>query len=187
MEELEEMRAQLALLKTKLDSESIVNDRLMREVTRQRVRRLNRNVWQEGIACLFVVTVGNYVFHHLGCSIWFMVATTLMMTICFLATIIPHSRVKMDEIMSGDLLTVAKQVRRLKQTYQDWIKYGLILITLWLGWFAYEIYLITSDWHLALPMIGACFIGGCIGGIIGYTMHRRLVREMDEIIASIEQ
>ena len=71
MDELVEMREQMNLLKSKLDKQEIVNDRLLREVTSQRVRRLNRNVWQEGIACLFVITFGSYSFLQLGCSWWF--------------------------------------------------------------------------------------------------------------------
>ena len=67
MDELQEMQAQMALLKQKLNNEEIINDRLLREVTRQRVRRLSRMVWIEGICALFVVTFGNYVFYGFGC------------------------------------------------------------------------------------------------------------------------
>lgn len=44
MDELQEMQAQMALLKEKLNNEEIVNDQLLRDVTRLRVRRVNRNI-----------------------------------------------------------------------------------------------------------------------------------------------
>lgn len=71
-------------------------------------------VWIEGICNLFVVTFGNYIFYGFGCSWWFIGGTTLMMLVCFWATLLPHRRVKEREIMQGDLLIVSKQVRQLR-------------------------------------------------------------------------
>lgn len=188
MDELQEMQAQMALLKQKLDNEEIVNDRLLREVTRQRVRRLNRNVWQEGVCVLLVITFGNYAFHQMGCSWWFIGATTVMMLACFLLTLIPHRRVKESEIMQGDLLTVAKQVRRLRKIYKDWLRIGIPMVVLWFVWFLVEVYFQHTDslFIFIFTAIGTA-AGGTVGGIIGGRMHRKLVREMDEIIAQIEQ
>lgn len=186
-QELLAMREQLHLLKEKLDKEVIVNDHLLREVTRQKVRRLNRNVWQEGFACLFVITFGTYVFHYMHLSWWFIGATILMMVACFLATLIPHRRIKMNEIMSGDLLTVAKQVRRLKRLYREWLRYGIPAIVVWMGWFSYEIIRVCDNRHVGISMIIGGIIGGVIGGAIGLHNHKKLIREMDELIEDIEQ
>lgn len=186
-QELLEMREQLNLLKDKLDKETIVNDRLLREVTRQKVHRLNRNVWQEGFACLFVVTFGTWSFYNMHLSWWFIGATILMMIVCFLATLIPHSRIKMNEIMSGDLLTVAKQVRRLKHLYREWLRYGIPAVIVWMAWFAYEIICSCDNWKIGISMIVGGIIGGITGGAIGLHMHKKLLREMDELIEDIEQ
>lgn len=187
MEDLQEMREQLAILKQKLDNESIVNEHLMREVTRQKVRRLNRNVWQEGLSCLFVITFGSYAFCQLGLSYWFIGATVVLMLVCFLATFIPHRRIKMNEIMSGDLLSVAKQIRKLKHFYQEWLKYGIPAVIVWVGWFAFEVFQSYDNWKLALSIIIGCIVGACAGGLIGYKHHRQLVGEMDELIHDIER
>lgn len=186
MEELEEMKAQMALLKQQLEKETIVNDHLLREVTRQKVRHINRNVWQEGIAAAFVITFGSYAFYHLHCSIYFIVFTILMMLACFLATLIPHRWVKIDEIMSGDLLSVAKQVSRLRKLYGDWLRIGIPLVILWGLWFCLELFLHQDNWHIALATSVGCICGGIGGGIIGWRMHKRLVLEMDEIVENIE-
>lgn len=185
--ELLEMREQLNLLKEKLDKEAIVNDHLLREITRQKVHRLNRNVWQEGFACLFVITFGTYVFCDMHLSWWFIGATILMMIACFLATLIPHRRIKMDEIMSGDLLTVARQIRRLKHIYREWIKIGIPIGILWVTWFSYEIIQVCDNWHVGISMIIGGIIGGITGGAIGLHSHKKLVREMDELIEEIER
>ena len=188
MDELQEMQAQMALLKQKLNNEEIVNDRLLREVTRQRVHRLNRNVWQEGMCVLLVITFGNYAFHQMGCSWWFIGATTVMMLGCFLARLIPHRRVKESEIMQGDLLTVAKQVRRLRQLYKDWVRISIPMVVVWFIWFLVEIYFQHTDslFIFVFTAIGTA-AGGTVGGIIGGRQHKKFIREMDEIIAQIEQ
>lgn len=182
------MQAQMALLKDKLNKEEIVNDQLLREVTRQRVRRLNRNVWQEGICVLFVISFGNYAFHQLGCSWWFIGATTVMMLVCLLATVIPHRRVQENEIMQGDLLTVAKQVRRLRQIYKDWMRIGIPMVSVWFVWFLVELYFRHTDnlYIFVFTAVGA-LAGGTVGGIIGGRMHKKFVREMDDIINQIEK
>lgn len=187
MDELQEMQAQMALLKEKLNNEEIVNDQLLRDVTRLRVRRVNRNVWIETICVLFVITVDNGVFHQLGCSWWFIGGTTAMMLACLLATVIPHRRVKEHEIMQGDLLTVAKQVRRLRQAYDDWLKIGIPMALVWVIWLLVELYFQHTD---NLPLFVCIAIGilggGAVGGWIGGRQHKKYVREMDEIIRQIE-
>lgn len=188
MDELQKMQAQMALLKEKLNNEEIVNDQLLRDVTRLRVRRVNRNVWIETICVLFVIIVDNGVFHQLGCSWWFIGGTTAMMLACLLATVIPHRRVKESEIMQGDLLTVAKQVRRLRQAYNDWLKIGIPMALVWVIWLLVELYFQHTD---NLPLFVCIAIGilggGAVGGWIGGRQHKKYVREMDEIIRQIEE
>ncbi len=187
MDELQEMQAQMALLKQKLNNEEIINDRLLREVTRQRVQRLSRMVWIEGICALFVVTFGNYIFYGFGCSWWFIGGTTLMMLVCFLATLLPHRRVKEREIMQGDLLTVSKRVRQLRQFYKNWIRIGFSMVAIWLIWFFTELYLHhTDDLTFVISIAVGAIVGGAIGGIIGSLQNKKCIREMDEIIGQIE-
>lgn len=187
MDELQEMQAQMALLKQKINNEEIVNDRLLREVTRQRTRRLNRAVWIEGVCALFVVIFGNSVFWGLDCSWWFIGGTTVMMIVCFLATLLPFRRVKENEIMQGDLLTVAKQVRRLRQLYKNWIWIGLSMASVWFIWFLAELYIHhTDDLTFVICIAVGAIAGGIAGGIIGNRQNKQYIREMDEIITQIE-
>lgn len=185
MDELEEMRVQLTQLKEQLNNQEIVSDKLLRSVTWQKVNRLNRNVWQEGLAVLFVITFGNYSFYKLGTSWWFMGATTLMMITCFLATFIPHNWIKKADVFSGDLLTVAGQVRKLRKFYKDWVKYGTCMIIPWAIWLAFEIYKASDDSIIAFSTIIGMLIGGTVGGFIGYARNKKFVSEMDDIINQI--
>lgn len=186
MDELEQMRATMAQLKEKLDNQTIINDKLMRETMSNKVRRLNNNVWWNGIADLFVITFGNYMFHNMGLSNWFLLGTTVMMIVCFLGTIIPHSRVKQEDVLYGDLKQVAGNVKKLKRLYHDWLKIGLPVVGVWFLWFATELYFVTADWKSFLGLIIPMAVGGTIGGLIGNKMSKGVENTCDQILRQIE-
>ena len=186
MDELEQMRATMAQLKEKLDNQTIINDKLMRETMSNKVRRLNNNVWWNGIADLFVIMVGNDVFYKLGLSNWFLLGTTVMMIVCFLATVIPHSRVRQEDVLYGDLKQVALNVKKLKQLYKDWIKIGIPMAGVWFIWFTAELYFVLDNWKIFLVIVIPMAIGGIAGGLIGNRRNKGLEDTCDQILRQIE-
>jgi len=188
MEELEQMREQLTILKNKLDQQEIISDKMLRSITSERVKRLNRAIWWEGTCCLFVITAGSLIFRHMGCSLSFIIATIIMMIGCFLATIIPHHWIDHQEIMSGSLKEVVQQVKKLHLFYHNWLYIAIPLVLAWFGWLAWEIYQVNNgDMHAFWGiMVGGC-VGGLIGGIIGNHQRKTYMHEMETIIQSIEE
>ena len=88
----------------------------------------------------------------------------------------------------GDLLTVAKQVKRLRKWYKDWYYVGIPLVVLWLIWFGVELYFaFNRDLFMLLTTVIGALVGGTIGGIIGHRMNKRLIHEMDDLIDEIEK
>jgi uncharacterized membrane protein len=185
MDELQEMREQLAALKEKLNKQEVVNDRLIRDVLRQKMKVVNQKGWISGIAALFVITFGNWMFHQMGLSVCFIIGTTIMMTICCVATWISHSWVKADNIATGDLLIVAKQVGRLRKVYVNWIYIAIPMIVIWFSWLSFEYYHIVQDYIATTAMLSGGLIGGLIGGILGFKQNKKVVRELDEMLRQI--
>lgn len=89
--------------------------------------------------------------------------------------------------MSGDLLTVAKVMKQLRDNYKKWLKYSIAMIAVWFVWFAIEYCIQLSDWRVAVIMIVALLIGLAIGGFIGLKMHNAVIRNAEEIISQIEE
>ena len=185
MEELQEMREQLAALKEKLDQQEVVNDRLIRSVLIQKMKVVNQRGWISGIAALFVITFGNWMFCQMGLSVGFLVGTTIMMIICCAATWISHGWVKSDNIATGDLLTVAKQVRRLRKVYVNWKYIAVPMIVVWFSWFSLEFYHVIQDHIATLATLSGGLIGGIVGGLIGFKQNKKVVRELDEMLRQI--
>ncbi len=190
----EEMRSQLGLLQTKLQKESIVNDRLLREVMRTKYDVINRQAWFS-VACalfamtLFVIYVPLY---HL--SLPFVIVTEIYMLVCVACTWYSHRDVRSSKAMNADMLTLVQSMRRLKRFYHLWLVWVTPTTLIpWLVWCLYEftdsfeqmvgVTLTTKD---RLYIIIPCLVGAAIGGTIGYIKHRKVVNTADEIIAQIE-
>ena len=186
MDELQEMREQMAALKEKLNKQEVVNDRQIRNMLSHKKKSVDKNIWIAGVCGLFVITFGNYNFYQMGLSTWFLIGTTLFMLACFLATVIPHMWVRKEDIQAGNLLAVAKQTRRLRKLYKDWEIIGIVLSIIWAGWLFAELASAVDDKQLLYTWIGGGIFGGIIGGIIGLRVSRKTINTLDEMIQDIE-
>ena len=187
MDELQEMREQLAALKEKLNKQEMVNDRLIRDILIKKKKSVDKNIWMVGICGLFTATIGNWAFSNLGVSTWFLIGTIVLMLASFLLTIIPHNWVKKADIQSGNLLVAAKQVRRLRKLYKDWEIISIIPAIIWAAWLFIEYTAAIEDKQMLYILIGASAIGGIIGGIIGLVLSRKTIHTLDEMIQEIEE
>ena len=183
--ELETMRAQIALLKEKLDKETIVSEKILRDTMRHKARTINTNAWISVGASIFVIIWALAYIPKEGFSWWFAGATILMMLVCDFFTWKYHKDVN-AKTMSGDLLTVAKVMKQLRDNYKKWLKYSIALISIWFVWLSIEFCIQLNDWRLAVVMIIALLIGLAIGGFIGLKMHNSVIRNAEEIIQQIE-
>ena len=187
MDELQEMREQMAALKEKLNKQEVVNDRLIRDVLSQKMKVINKNGWISGLCGLFVITFGNFVFYQMGLSTWFLIGTAAMMIFCVATTWISHSWINSNEIANGDLLQVAKQAQRLQRVYKNWKYIALPMTLVWATWLGLEYAAEVKDTTMVIGMMSGGVIGGLVGGIIGFRQNKKVINELDEMIRHIEE
>ena len=189
MNELNEMREQLATLKKQLNTQEIINDRLLKEALGRKLSSLNYSAVWISIVCIVMIPLGYFNFQRMGHSTAFCIATSALFLICFIATIISHYRIHKRDIYSGNLVTVYKEVARMKKIYKSWHYWSIPMLIVWFGWLEYEIYLNQANEDMfALLMISASGIfGGIIGGIIGLRIHKRTLRTADDLLRQIEE
>ena len=184
--EFEELRAQMALLKDKLDREEIVSDKLLRQAMKGNVRAMNARVWASAICAVVVIFYFPFLGRLENLSIWLVAYTILTMLMCLVFDYVCHKDVK-PEMMNGNLLEVATQMRKLKKAYVRWRYYAYPMVIVWFVWLLAEILSNGSySLHRALIFAIALTIGFAVGLILGLRTESKIVKNIDEIISQIE-
>lgn len=189
LHELEQMRTQIGMLKQKLDQQTIVNNKHIRNSMKSKISDLNRTLRGEIIAGVFVGVIGPMFFHILGCSLLFVIATALMLAIRLGLTIVQKINLgKMEDFSQGNLVETAERLCKIRTHYKEWHKIANPILLIWVGWFVYEaVPLLGIDSSTAFSLYSGIGIGSIIGGILGERFNRKVVRQANEILSQIEE
>lgn len=184
---IEEMQAQIAVLKRKIERESIVNEKMVRNAVRKDYSVIRRHVIVEIFSSTFVILMAWTYFPLLmGFSYWFSVATTLMMLMAVAYTIWMTRNVKMSNVMTLNLASAARVLKRLKRDYNRWFIVAVPVLIGWLAWFSYEIYRVCEDLKMFLATMSGMGIGLLVGGFIAWRMRKALFSACDDVIMQTE-
>jgi type VI protein secretion system component VasF len=184
--QLEEMRQQLTTLKSKLNKQEIVNDRLVRRSMRNEVSNITRRYYILMALAVLMVPYGYWSFvvlSHLSIAFW--IGTSVFMLVCAIATFYNSRKISDPGLMSHSLVEARRKVASAKKFDADWLLFGIPAVILWLGWFFYEVYLQNNGTLVNGLFWGGCF-GGVIGATIGFKIHFKTQRQYQEIIDQIE-
>ncbi len=183
--ELEEMRQQMNILKEKLQKQNIVNDKIFRRSMRRSVMGISRKYMVVSVLCILMIPYSYWAFVSLaGMSFYFWLATCALMLLCFGYTLY-NGRDLNSRLVDRDLVDARSRVARAKKLDSDWLKIGIPLAILWIGYFAYEQYRINEggDWKY---MMAAAGIGTAVGLAIGLKVHFKIQSDYEQIIDEID-
>ena len=116
MDELQEMREQLAALKEKLNKQEIINEKNLRKLMFRKALRFKIFMWI-GILLMAIPTVALWIMNFAWFEgthtdfelIWETITTSIMLTMLIIGT----SIIKLRDIRSGNLQTVKEQIRKM--------------------------------------------------------------------------
>ena len=187
--EILEMREQLATLKKQLDTQEIINDRLIKEAMSSKLSSINKSAIWICAVCLIMIPLGYLNFQRLGHSTAFCIATSMLFLICFVAMFLSHYRLRKSDIRNGNLITTYTEVARMRKIYKSWHYWSIPMLIVWFAWLEYEIYQNMAHEDLTMMFIisGSGIFGGVIGGIIGLRIHKRTLRTADDLLRQIEE
>lgn len=184
--ELEEMHSQINLLKEKLDKQTIINDKHIRHSMRVKATDMGRIIRRTMLGGIFAVLYCPMFFIYNDFSPAFIIVTTVMLAVCFALTVYQYMYLKRVDFSQGNMVEIAKTVGRLRKHYARWTKICAPLIIIpWIGWFMYETLINTGSEGMFL-CIGAA-VGAFIGGLIGYSVNRKVISKADEILSQVEE
>lgn len=186
--EILEMREQLAALKKRLNTQEIINDRLIKEAMLGKLSTINRRAILLCIIILVSIPYTYFIFGNLGMSKEFCCATILLLSASLVAMILSHFRLRKRDIYSGDLVATYKEVSRMRTIYKRWHYFSIPILVLWFAWFEYDIYTyVAEDTTMLLAITASAIFGAIIGGLFGLRAHNRTLREAEDILKQIEE
>ena len=190
--EFEEMRQQLDILKNKLDNQTLVNDKLIRQSMLNKMSFMKKYTWVSFLALLFIYYAYYEAREMFNLSWWFYGFTVIFMTfsVCIDAYI---NHVNKKDFLNGDLIAASLQMQRMKKLRKKSILYASPLMTIWISWLFIELYngssaanggANTSLFYGAMVGSG---VGVIVGGAIGIWLYLRMQRISSDIISQIDE
>lgn len=110
------------------------------------------------------------------------------MVACSMAATWYFQRPINEELLSEDVDTVVRVMTKLKRQYQLWIVGAIPIMIPWVFWFWKEYTTAMNvPEEVSYFMLGTIIVGACIGGAIGYSWDRKVIRSCNEIIAQLKE
>lgn len=183
--ELEVMRQQLAILNKKLESQTIINDRMLREVMSGKMSWIRKYIWTEIIAIPFVIIFMLYVASELKISyapmVFISVVGVISVAIEYKVNIIGERAFLQDNIKE-----IVSRLLKMKRQRLAIEMAGSACIVVWCVWVYFEIYK-TEGNETDIPFLIMCVLAGLIiGGIVEYVIFRNMQRTNDKIIGQLQ-
>ena len=187
--ELEQMRSQIGMLKQKLEQQTIVNERHIRNSMKSKISDLNRTVRGTIFAGIFAVLFAPMTFYIQGCSLLFVIGTAVMLAVCLGLTIVQKINLgRMTDLSQSNLIETAEKLSRTRTHYKEWYKIAIPMLLGWVGWMIYEmVNAIGIESPTAIGFYCGAGVGLIIGGVIGARINRKVVQQANEILAQIEE
>ena len=186
-QELEEMRSQVALLKKKLDKQTIINDTHIRNSMKSKRSDMTRTIAVTIFAGVLSLPYCTWIFCKYGFSLYFIVATDIMLAVCIGLTIKQRLTLKNLDFTQGNLVDVAEKLNKVKTHYHEWIKIALPMILIWVSWLVYEILTKMEPSPMQMGFLSGSVVGVVFGGFIGFRVNRKIVRNSTEILSQLRE
>lgn len=186
--DLEMMRKQMAILKNKLDKQTIVTDKLLHQAMKQKMAWINKYLWFSALILLpFICVAWLQIKEWLGFS-WFSYALVVGLSAISIFGDFAINKMNPEDWENGNLVQTAQKLLRMKRIRKIQVSINLPLLVLIFLFVGYETYMADLLPAHDLMIFGiAVMIGLVIGGAVGLSILSKMQRTNDEIIAQIEE
>lgn len=188
--ELENMRQQLATLKSKLEQQEIINDRLIRESLGKKLRRVKCQKWSKLIFILFAMLyVPAMLYWLLNLPVWFCIVSLLFFAIAAVYDFYYMNGISNRDMSRQQMLDTSRRVARMKKMNARWLWFSIPFSIVWIATMTYL--MCTSDSFITKNNLEGALYGGAIGLVIGLAIgayvYIRQQRQAQAIIDQIDE
>ena len=193
MNELEQMREQMNIFKSRLDKQQIINEQLVRNSMGSKLSWIKNFVLGEIILVPILLIIMATFHASEGLSWWLFAFLSLGLVADVVGDYIIN-RIPKSELLSGDLVATSQRLIKMKKLRTSWFIAGIIFMIIWLVWFIIEIVMRLDD-GCNLPdhnivvgiMVAGIAIGALIGIFVAWLIYRKMQRTNNQLIEQINQ
>ena len=181
-----EMQQQMQLLKDKLDSQEIVNDKMLWKAAVENMNSLQNftDVSMAYLVSFVLIALFIVIYVCGGTSIYFLIYNTLFWVSYF---VMIFRRDKHLPDLQGDLVTAAGELVKIKEEYIKWGKIVLPLAIIWLLWSFWD-YCAVRCGNIAIPVfLMVSFITLGVSIPLAFSKRASIIEKMDELINQIKE
>lgn len=179
LNEVDEIRRQLALFKQRLDQQEIINDRLMRRSMNARLSIFTKGSIISDIVGLALLPILFLVFNRVGVPLFFAGVCVPIIILELAYSIITHRQMQRLFIAGNDLLTVRRGLLRFKRNERLQMSIEVPLIIIWV---------LTISWQQGFTGGGQpILVGGFIGLTLAFGYFAREMRLVNKSIREIDE
>lgn len=144
--DFESMRSQMALLKKKIESQQIVNERMIKTVMNSKMRSFaSENLLTMVVAMGMLPFLGYWLTQKTTLSLAFIITTLLLLLIGLITSICSRRYMTETIIADNDLIVTARKIHKLRRIQALQVRYGIPIILLWFAWYVVEILVLSGQ------------------------------------------
>lgn len=186
--ELEQMRHEVAVLKEKLEKQTIINEEHIRRSMKDKVRGIKRQVIILSVIGVAAIAYCYWILYvRIGLSLPLAIFTDLFLAAAVAYSVWSTWRLNPDDMMGEDLTSAGKEIARMKKLGILWKRVAYPFLVVWFAWIVVE----TVNAGLENEMVFGFLLGcglGLAGGIVGGMLYdRKQTKIVDGILKQIEE
>ncbi len=184
-DELNALREQMTQLKQRLDTTTTLNEKLMVDAIKGKMRGMRNTIRLLLFIGLLAIPMwfGIGVWYNLP---WYFIVFTIVMMLASGTADYLINRIDIG-LVDRDMTETARQLVSMKKLRLRHEVIGITVVTVWLVWAAWEFTRVFEDQFMTICMVGGIVLGGVTGGIIGIRIFLKLQRDNDEMLRQINE
>jgi len=178
MQEMEDLRSQVAEFKNRLDQQKIINEKLLGEAVHGHLSWIHSMTgW--GIAIeLVLIPLLYFALKMMGCSMWCYAYIVLLLIAEMIFNIWNTRSINREHLTSCDVVTAQQKLITFKRREKIQTAIEVPLIVIWVAWIAYEMH--TGN-------VTSMIVGFLIGLSFGFYLFSKEMRSVNKAISQIDE
>ena len=186
MKDLEALRSEMKELKEIIAGQQIVSEKMMRRAMDTNLSQEKKEVRFSIIAAAGGLTLSMFILPWLNIPTWFSIFTAAFMLIAIIASIYSLRKHMSINMTQDNLLGVAEKIISYKKFGNNWLKFSIPTLIVWLFFFFYSLVNMLGVEEARGMMYGGA-VGLVIGLAFGLSHLYKSRKRMNSILEQIEE